>query len=56
MKGDDMKIGDLVRCKVTGVIGLVGGEVLGRTVFVHWYNGAAGASWVHELEVINEGR
>ena len=50
-----MKVGDLVRCKVTGDIGLVGGEVLGRTVFVYWPNGAAGASWVHELEVINEG-
>ena len=51
-----MKIGDLVKCKVTGDIGVVGGEVLGKTIFIYWSSGAFGSSWVAEIEVINESR
>jgi len=47
-----MKVGDLVKCKVTGDIGVVGGEVLGKTIFIYWANGNAGSSWVADMEVV----
>ena len=53
-----MKVGDLVRDPVSGMRGLVVGEVLpgANKWFVQWVNGDTYSLWAINMEVISESR